>query len=123
MSLSLSLADPPNTSVILSAARWIEAVLIGNLATTIAIVAVASIGFAMLTGRVDVRRGGTIILGCFILFGASTIANGLRNAAQNSGNQYSVTPPVPPPVFVRPQKTDAANPGYDPYAGASVPQQ
>jgi type IV secretory pathway VirB2 component (pilin) len=121
MSLSLSLADPPDTSVILSAARWVEAVLIGNLATAIAIVAVASIGFAMLTGRVDVRRGGTIILGCFILFGASTIASGLRNAAKNSGNQYSVAAPVPPPAFVRPPKTDAANLGYDPYAGASAP--
>jgi type IV secretory pathway VirB2 component (pilin) len=118
-----SLADPPDASVILPAAQWVEAVLLGNLATVIAIVAVASIGFAMLTGRVDVRRGGAIILGCFILFGASAIANGLRGAAQNSGSQYSEAAPVPPPAFIRPPQTDAANPGYDPYAGASVPQQ
>jgi type IV secretory pathway VirB2 component (pilin) len=118
-----SLGEPPDASVILPAAQWIEATLLGNLATAVAIVAVASIGFAMLTGRIDVRRGGSIILGCFILFGASTIANGLRAAAQNSGSQYSEAAPIPPPAFVRPTKTDAANPGYDPYAGASVPQQ
>lgn len=123
MTQSLSLADQPDTSVILPAAQWVEAVLLGNLATVIAIVAVASIGFAMMTGRIDARRGGTIILGCFILFGASTIANGLRNTVQYSGNQYSEATPVPPPAFARPSQTDAANPRYDPYAGASVPQQ
>jgi type IV secretion system protein VirB2 len=118
-----SLGEPPDASVILPAAQWIEATLLGNLATAVAIVAVASIGFAMLTGRIDVRRGGTIILGCFILFGASTIANGLRAAASNPDAQYLESASIAPPSFARPTQTDAANPGYDPYAGASVPQQ
>jgi type IV secretory pathway VirB2 component (pilin) len=118
-----SLGEPPDASVILPAAQWIEATLLGNLATAVAIVAVASIGLAMLTGRIDVRRGGTIILGCFILFGASTIAKGLRGAALNPDAQYSESASTPPPVFARPTQTDAANPNYDPYAGASVPQQ
>jgi type IV secretion system protein VirB2 len=118
-----SLGEPPDASVILPAAQWIEATLLGNLATAVAIIAVASIGFAMLTGRIDVRRGGTIILGCFILFGAQTIAKGLRGAAANSDIQNSEPASIPPPTFARPTKTDAANPGYDPYAGASVPQQ
>jgi type IV secretion system protein VirB2 len=122
MSQTSSLGDPPETSAILPAVQWIEAIFLGNIATILAIVAVASIGFAMLTGRLDLRRGGTIILGCFILFGASTIAAGLRNAAQASDGQYSVAADVSPPVFIRPTQTDAANP-YDPYAGASVPQQ
>jgi type IV secretory pathway VirB2 component (pilin) len=120
---SFSLADPPQSSVILPAVQWVQGVFLGNIATAIAIVAIASIGFAMLTGRIDVRRSGTIILGCFILFGASTIANGLRGAAQNQDALYSEAAPVPPPVFARPTKTDAANPSYDPYAGASVQQQ
>ena len=118
-----SLADPPQTSVILQSAQWLQGIFLGNIATAIAIVAVASIGFAMLTGRIDVRRGGTIILGCFILFGASAIANGLRNATLNPDTLYSETASAPPPVFARPERTGAANPGYDPYAGASVPQQ
>ena len=120
---ALSFADSPQLSVILPAAQWVQGIFLGNIATTIAVVAVASIGFAMLTGRVDLRRGGTIILGCFILFGASTIANGLRNAAQSSDTLLSQNTPTPRPVFARPVRTDVANSGYDPYAGASVPQQ
>lgn len=118
-----SLADQPQASVILPAAQWVQGIFLGNIATAIAVVAIASIGFAMLTGRVELRRGGTIILGCFILFGASTIANGLRNAAQSPETLLSQNVPAPPPVFARPARTDAANSGYDPYAGASVPQQ
>ena len=120
---ALSLSDPPQTSVILPAAQWVQGIFLGNIATAIAVLAVATIGFAMLTGRVDLRRGGTIILGCFIVFGASTIANGLRNATQSPNALYSEAVPPPRPIFTRPARTDAANPGYDPYAGASVPQQ
>ena len=120
---ALSLADPPEASVILPAVLWVQGILLGNIATTIAVVTVASIGFAMLTGRVDLRRGGTIILGCFIVFGASTIANGLRNAAQSPNTLSSQNAPAPPPAFAQPTRTGAAATGYDPYAGASVPQQ
>jgi type IV secretory pathway VirB2 component (pilin) len=120
---SFSLADPPQPSVILPAVQWIEGIFLGNIATAIAIVAVASIGFAMLTGRVDLRRGGTIILGCFIIFGASTIANGLRGATQSPDALYSQSAPDPPPIFPRPARANATNSSYDPYAGASVPQQ
>jgi type IV secretory pathway VirB2 component (pilin) len=119
----ISLSDPPEASVILPAAQWIQGIFLGDIAIAVAIVAVASIGFAMLSGRINVRRGGTILLGCFILFGASAIAGGLRNTALNPSTLYSDAAPPPPPVFVRPIQTDAANPGYDPYAGASVPQQ
>jgi type IV secretory pathway VirB2 component (pilin) len=120
---ALSLSDPPQSSVILPAVQWIQGIFLGNIATAIAVVAVASIGFTMLTGRVELRRGGTIILGCFILFGAATIANGLRNAAQSPETLPSQSAPAPPPIFAQPARNDAANPGYDPYAGASVPQQ
>jgi type IV secretory pathway VirB2 component (pilin) len=118
-----SLAIPPESSVILPAAQWIEAVFLGSIATTIAIVAIASIGFGMLAGRINVRRGGTILLGCFILFGASTIADGLRRAVQSPDRLYSEAAPIAPPIFVRPARTDAADASYDPYAGASVPPQ
>jgi type IV secretory pathway VirB2 component (pilin) len=116
------LSDPPEMSVIVPAARWVEAMLTGNLATTIAIIGVAAIGFSMLAGRIDVRKGGRVLLGCFILFGAATLAAGLQRAAQSPAAEVTISAPVPPPIFAQPKQTDAANP-YDPYAGASVPQQ
>jgi len=35
----------------------------------------------MLTGRINWRYGATVILGCFILFGASTIVAGIHSTA------------------------------------------
>jgi type IV secretion system protein VirB2 len=35
----------------------------------------------MLTGRIDWRRGATVIVGCFIVFGAATIVAGIRSVA------------------------------------------
>jgi type IV secretory pathway VirB2 component (pilin) len=116
-----SLADSPaGSSALVAAISWLQDLLLGTVATSIAIIAVAAIGFGMLTGRINVRHGATVVLGCFILFGASTIVSGLRYAA-NGGADYTapavaVAPPPPP----RLQSTVAPMP-YDPYAGASVP--
>lgn len=35
----------------------------------------------MLTGRMNWRYGATVILGCFILFGAASIVAGIQQAA------------------------------------------
>jgi hypothetical protein len=99
--------------------------LLGTVATSIAVIAIAAIGFGMLTGRVNIRHGATVILGCFILFGASTIVSGLRYAASGAGD-YAPPPVVvvapPPPAQPRARPTGVPAP-YDPYAGASVPIQ
>ncbi|WP_084238477.1 TrbC/VirB2 family protein [Sphingomonas asaccharolytica] len=119
-----SLADSPaGSSVLVAAISWLQDVLLGTVATSIAVIAVAAIGFGMLTGRVNIRHGATVILGCFILFGASTIVNGLRYAASGVGGDTAppvvvVAPPPPPPPHVQPTGVPAP---YDPYAGASVP--
>jgi len=42
---------------------------------------VAAVGLMMLTGRLNWRMGVTVILGCFILFGASAIVAGIKQAA------------------------------------------
>jgi type IV secretion system protein VirB2 len=41
----------------------------------------ATIGFMMLTGRMNWRFGATVIIGLFILFGAGTIVAGIQSAA------------------------------------------
>lgn len=97
----------------------------GTVATAVAIIAVASVGFLMLTGRIDFRRATHVVLGCFIIFGASSIAAGIQaaisgqssaatGAAMDEADQYY--PPADPPAY--PKAPPAA---YDPYAGAAVP--
>ena len=47
----------------------------------VAVIAVAVVGFMMLTGRMNWRYGASVILGCFILFGAASIVAGIQSAA------------------------------------------
>ena len=77
--------DPPGSSPINGALLWIQGTLLGNLATTAAVIAVAVVGLLMLTGRMDWKRGLTVILGAFILFGAASIVAGIRSAATSFG--------------------------------------
>ena len=74
-------ADPAGSSVLVSAVNWLQGTLLGTVATVVAVIAVASVGFMMLTGRINWRHGATVILGCFILFGAASIVAGIQSAA------------------------------------------
>lgn len=74
-------ADPQGSGVLVSAVNWLQGTLLGTVATVIAVIAVAAVGFMMLTGRVNWRHGAVVILGCFILFGAASIVAGIRSAA------------------------------------------
>lgn len=73
--------DPAGTGPIVGAVRWLEGTLLGTVATVVAVIAVASVGFMMLTGRMNWRYGATVILGCFILFGAASIVAGIQASA------------------------------------------
>ena len=73
--------DPRGSGPILAAVNWIQGTLLGNVATAVAVVAVAIVGFMMLTGRMNWRHGITVILGCFVLFGAAAIVSGIQAAA------------------------------------------
>lgn len=74
-------ADPAGSGPINNALLWLQGTLLGTVATTIAVMAVAAIGFMMLTGRMNWRFGATVIIGVFILFGATTIVAGIQSAA------------------------------------------
>jgi type IV secretion system protein VirB2 len=76
-----SLADPQGSGVIVRAVQWLQGTLLGTIATVVAVIAVASVGFLMLTGRINWRYGATVILGCFILFGAASIVAGIQSTA------------------------------------------
>lgn len=119
-SFSVSLADPAGSSPVVAAVRWLEGTLLGTIALTVAIISVATIGVMMLSGRVNLRFGATAILGCFILFGASSIVAGIQSAlAGGEGAETIAAIPPTAPVVIPP----AAPGSSDPYAGASLPQR
>jgi type IV secretory pathway VirB2 component (pilin) len=115
--LTASLSDPAGASVIVAAASWLQGTLLGSIATTVAVIAVSWVGMLMLAGRLEIRRGLTAIAGCFILFGATSIAAGIRGALGSGGTEIAAAPPPPvaPPVQPPPMPRNA-----DPYAGASA---
>lgn len=76
-----SYSDPAGSGALVSAMNWLQGTLLGTIATVAAIIAVAAVGFMMLTGRINWRYGVTVILGCFILFGASSIVAGIHSTA------------------------------------------
>lgn len=114
----LSLADPSSGASLLAAATWVESLVTGTIATIIATIAVAGVGFLMLQGRMPVRRGLVVVMGCFVIFGSNAIAEALmavgQSAATSTSNEPPPTPMPPPAVPAQPSV-------YDPYAGASVP--
>jgi type IV secretory pathway VirB2 component (pilin) len=123
-----SLLDPSGAQPLVSAVQWLQGTLLGTVATTIAIICVAAVGFMMLSGRLNVRYGASVIFGCFILFGASSIVAGVQATAAATGWQsgdYEPPPPIaiapPPPPPVRIPAAPARPSNADPYAGAAVP--
>lgn len=113
-----ALSTPLGASALVDAAQWVQGALLGTLATAVAVIAVAFIGFGMLRGRIDVRRALVVILGCFVVFGAPLIAAGLLQLSRS--DSVALAAETPPPAPRLPPATPSPQP-YDPYAGASVP--
>ncbi|MBA3676739.1 MAG: TrbC/VIRB2 family protein [Sphingosinicella sp.] len=97
-------ADAATSGAIPGAVQWLQSTLLGTVAISVAVMAVAAYGLLMMSGRIDWRRGAAIILGCFILFGAPFLASGIVGAtdlAQASGmeplppDSIAVSPPPP----------------------------
>lgn len=107
---------------IASALGWIEGTVLGTVATAVAVIAFAWIGFLMLSGRIDLRRAALVIFGCFIIFGAESIAAGLHGAIFGTPHSMSDQVDVAPPTPAYPAASVQAAPStYDPYAGAALP--
>lgn len=116
-----SLADPVASSVLAVAVRWIEGTVMGTIATSVALIAVATLGMIMLAGRISVRRGATVLAGCFVLFGAPVIARGIQGMTHDGASD--IPPRARTAIAAAPLSTlPTPQPlNYDPYAGASVP--
>jgi len=83
-SFAQAATDPAGSGPIVAALGWLQGTLLGNVATAVAVIAVAMVGFMMLTGRMNWRFGATVIVGCFVLFGASAIVTGIQTTASVS---------------------------------------
>lgn len=114
-----SLFDPATNGPIARSVGWIDSVATGLLASVIAVIAVAVVGMMMLTGRLEVRRGITVVAGCFLVFGANILATGVLGAADHA-SAVPITATMASPIATADAPRPAPQP-YDPYAGASVP--
>src|SRR3954469_17388888 len=117
---SQSLLDPPGSHPLAAAVGWLQGTLLGTVATTLAVIAVAAVGMMMLTGRINVRRGASVVFGCFILFGASSIAAGILPAVAAADFGSAPLPPpyqpeveAPPPALVTPPPAPAKPPAQN----------
>jgi type IV secretion system protein VirB2 len=115
MEVTQSLTEPYGPSALSGAGNWFEGALLGSVAISIAVIAVAVAGLLLLSGRLDLRRGASVVVGASILFGAAQIAAGLTGL--NSA-PTAVATPVINPVRAASRTLPPAKP-YDPYAGAS----
>jgi type IV secretory pathway VirB2 component (pilin) len=113
-----SLFDAGEVSVLAAAADWTTGTLLGSVATGLSIIAVAIVGMMMLRGRLQAREGVRVVIGSFILFGASSIAGGFHSLEERDllgGSGISVPSALPPPRDLSPSE-------FDPYGGASIRQ-
>lgn len=114
------LSDPLGSKPLVAAVHWLEGTLLGTIALTVAIIAVAWVGVMMLSGRVNLRHGATVIGGCFILFGATSIVAGIQatvSGAAGEGALIAEADPAPA-IVIPPREVNS-----DPYAGASLRRQ
>ena len=113
---SAPLASGDGFDTLPAAINWLTQLATGTAAVMLCVIAIATIGLMMLGGRLNLRRGARIILGCFVLLGAPAIASGLMSIGEDGA-----TPP-PPPVQTAPIEPRLELPpsNYDPYARASL---
>jgi type IV secretory pathway VirB2 component (pilin) len=81
-----SLFDAPIGPVAGNAGDWLGGLLGGELATALCIIAIAMLGFMMLSGRLPIRTGLKVVAGCFLLLSASLVAGGLQGVAQRTSD-------------------------------------
>jgi hypothetical protein len=109
-----------------AASLWVKDLIQGQLATAVAMLMIAVLGYQMLSGRLSRKTAFQVVLGCFILFGSSAIAGGLMNGLRDTEPQKipedagnATWTPRPSPSIVRPTPAPFHNSGnpFDPYSG------
>jgi type IV secretion system protein VirB2 len=118
LAVQQSLFEAGGGATMVDSARWIEGVMLGEVALGVCVIAVAFIGALMLTGRLPLREGARSVVGCFVLLGASVIASGF---VQGGSGVIETTGPSPPVAEqIENPRPDLPPANFDPYAGASL---
>lgn len=96
---------------------WLVGLVSGQMATALAVLAVAFLGFQMLAGFVPMRRVVQTVLGCFVLFGAPLIARSIMETTHTTEPIEPVTVYRADPEYALPttNRVPNANP-FDPYS-------
>ena len=120
-------APPPGSGNLSAASQWLVELVNGQAVTTIAVIAVAFLGYETLSGRMSFRNALRVVVGCFMLLGAATIARGFMDASRETFDgpiqaAPYVSAPGPAPAYPRPGAPVRANGNpFDPYASERPP--
>lgn len=89
-----SLFEAGGGTPMVESARWIEGVMLGEIALGVCVIALAFIGTLMLTGRLPLREGARIVVGCFVLLAAPLIAAAfMSNSPRANDDIEQLLPP------------------------------
>ena len=72
----------------------------------------------MLTGRLPLREGSRLVVGCFVLLGAPVIATGFVGGGSGVVEAAALLASVAVPI--QSLRSDLPPANFDPYAGASL---
>jgi len=81
MMLAPTTAYAQSAEPVESVLEWFVGVLQGNIARSIAIIAVCFLGFLAMTGRLVWMMAFSIIIGIALVFGAASFVDSVRSAA------------------------------------------
>lgn len=115
-----SLLEPTGAPVLGTAVEWLAQTVTGSIAIALCTIAVAMVGVMMFEGRMPIRRGLRVIIGCFVVFGAPAIAAGLLGTWQTGAEA-----PPPAAIGIDPATMRGAPAPmvYDPATGTWSPRQ
>lgn len=108
---------PHSDTDIVASVSWFQNLVLGQMGTSLAIVAVASMGMGMLGGHLSTRPAARVLAGIFLLFGAPVLASGVLGSVRFAQLPGPLGPPTLPGTI-----PSASSQQYDPYAGAAVPR-
>lgn len=91
--------EPQGTSAIEPAIIWLAELIAGSFGLVLMMLAIAIYGLGLLSGQLQVKRGVSVVLGCFVLIGASQLSAFLT--PDQSRTTYSAV--STPPLAVEPE--------------------